>query len=62
MHVTLYVDERGESCKTIYGNLLLKLLDTTLCKKFVLELRQVGGFLRVLRLPIPIKLSKTRYN
>jgi hypothetical protein len=27
------VDERGESCKTIYGNFLFKLLDTTLCDK-----------------------------
>jgi hypothetical protein len=33
MHVILYVDERGESCKTIYGSLLLKLLDTTVYDK-----------------------------
>jgi hypothetical protein len=33
IHVILYVDERGESSKTIYGNFLLKLLDTTLCDK-----------------------------
>jgi hypothetical protein len=32
--------------------------DTTLChKKFVSDLRQVGGFLRVLRFPPPIKLT-----
>jgi hypothetical protein len=29
--------------------------------KFVRDLRQVGGFLRVLRFPLPIKLT-TRYN
>jgi len=27
--------------------------------KFVIELRQVGGFLRVLRFPPPIKLTTT---
>jgi len=32
-------------------------LDTTLCDKFISDLRQVGGFLRVLRFPPPIKLT-----
>jgi len=32
---------------------------TTLCDKFVSDLRQVGGFLRVLRFPPPIKLTAT---
>ena len=27
--------------------------------KFVIDLRQVGGFLRVLRFPLPIKLTAT---
>ena len=30
--------------------------------KIVRDLRQVGGFLRVLRFPLPIKLTTTRYN
>jgi hypothetical protein len=30
--------------------------------KFVRDLRQVGGFLRVLQFPLPIKLTTTRYN
>jgi hypothetical protein len=34
-------------------------LDTKLCEKFVSELQQVGGFLRVLRFPPPIKLTAT---
>ena len=29
--------------------------------KFVSDLRQVGGFLRVLRFPLPIKLTATTY-
>jgi hypothetical protein len=33
-------------------------LDTTLCDKFVSELRQVGGFPRVPRFPPPIKLTR----
>ena len=32
-------------------------LDTTLCDKFVSDLRQVGGFLWVLMFPPPIKLT-----
>jgi hypothetical protein len=31
----------------------------TLCDKVVSDLRQVGGFLRVLRFPPPIKLTAT---
>ncbi len=27
--------------------------------KFVIDFRQVGGFLRVLRIPLPIKLTAT---
>ena len=38
-----------------YG-LCLCVLDTTLCDKCFSDLRQVGGFLRVLRFPPPIKL------
>jgi hypothetical protein len=34
-------------------------LDTTLCDECVSDLRQVGGFLRVLRFPPPIKLIAT---
>ena len=34
-------------------------LDTTLCDKVVSDLRQVGGFLRVLRFPPPMKLTTT---
>ena len=34
-------------------------LDTTLCDKVVSDLRQVGGFLRVLWFPPPIKLTAT---
>ena len=34
-------------------------LDTTLCEKFISDLRQVGGCLRVLRFPPPIKLNVT---
>jgi hypothetical protein len=34
-------------------------LDTTLCDKFAGDLRQVGGFLRVLRFPSPINLTAT---
>ena len=30
-----------------------------ICHKFVSDLRQVGGFLRVLRFPPPIKLTAT---
>ena len=30
--------------------------------KFVSDLRQIGGFLRVLRFPPPIKLTSSRYN
>jgi hypothetical protein len=30
--------------------------------RFVSDLRQVGGFLRVLRFPPPIKLTAVRYN
>jgi hypothetical protein len=33
--------------------------NTTSCDKFVSDLRQVGGFLRVLRFPPPIKLTAT---
>jgi hypothetical protein len=33
--------------------------DTTLCDKFVSDLREIGGFLRVLRFPPPIKLTTT---
>jgi hypothetical protein len=36
-------------------------VDTTLCDKFVSDLRQVGGFLRVLRFPPSIKLTATIY-
>jgi hypothetical protein len=32
-------------------------LDTTLCDKVFSDLRQIGGFLRVLRFPSPIKLT-----
>ena len=35
---------------------------TTLCEKFVSDLRQAGGFLWVLRFPPPIKLIATIYN
>ena len=35
--------------------------DTVLCDKVVNDLRQVDGFLRVLRFPTPIKLTP-RYN
>jgi hypothetical protein len=34
-------------------------LDTILCDKFVSDLRQVGGPLRVLRFPPAIKLTTT---
>jgi hypothetical protein len=34
-------------------------LDTTLCDKFVSDLRQVGDFLRLLWFPSPIKLTAT---
>jgi len=34
-------------------------LETTLCDKFVSDLRQVSGFLRVLQFPPPIKLTAT---
>jgi hypothetical protein len=34
-------------------------LDTTLCERFINDLRQVGGCLRVLRFPSPIKLNVT---
>ena len=34
--------------------------DTTLCDKFVRDLRQVSGFLGVLRFPPPIKLTTTK--
>jgi hypothetical protein len=34
-------------------------LDTTLCDNFVNDLRQVGGFLLVLRFPPTIKLTAT---
>ena len=34
-------------------------LDTTLCDKFVSDLRQVGVFLRVLRFPPAIRLTAT---
>ena len=34
-------------------------LNTTLCDKFVRDLRQVGGFLSVLLFPSPIKLTAT---
>ena len=34
-------------------------LDTTLCDKFVIDLRQVDGFHGVLRFPPPIKLTST---
>jgi len=34
-------------------------LDTTLCDKFVSDLRQVGGFLRVLQFPPQMKLTST---
>jgi len=37
-------------CKVLSG-------DTTLCDKFVSDLRHVGGFLLVLRFPSPIKLT-----
>ena len=36
---------------------MILVLDTTLCDKFVSDLRQVGGFLRILRFPPPIKLT-----
>ena len=32
-------------------------LETTLCDRFVSDLRQVGGFLRVFPFPPPIKLT-----
>ena len=34
-------------------------LDTTLCAKVFRDLGQVGGFLRVLWFPLPIKLTVT---
>ena len=34
-------------------------LDTTLCDKFVSNLRQVGAFLRALRFSPPINLTAT---
>ena len=33
-------------------------LDITLCDKLVSDLRQVGGFLRILRFPPPIKTGR----
>jgi hypothetical protein len=62
IHVILYVDERVESCNTIYGNFLLKLLDTTLCDKVCPWYATGRWFSRVLRFPLPIKLTTTRYN
>ena len=38
--------------------ILIRARSTTLCK-FVSDLRQVGGFLRVLQFPPPIKLTAT---
>ena len=39
-------------------NMTLQLHNTTLCdNKFIGDLRQVGGFLRILRFPPPIKLN-----
>jgi hypothetical protein len=35
--------------------------DNVYCDKVVNDFRQVGGFLRVLRFPLPIKLTQ-RYN
>jgi hypothetical protein len=32
------------------------------CDKFVSDVRQVGGFLRVLRFPAPIKLPRYNWN
>ena len=37
----------------------IRVLNTTLCDKFVSDLRQVGGFLPVLPFPPPIKLTVT---
>ena len=34
-------------------------LDAKVCVKAVSDLQQVGGFLRILRLPPPIKLTTT---
>ena len=42
------------------AEILRNVLDTTLCDKFVSDLRQVGGFLRVLRFPPPIKMTTTK--
>ena len=33
-------------------------LNTTLCDKFVSDLLQVDGFLRVLRFPLPLKTDR----
>ena len=41
---------------TWYRSMIL-VLDTALCDKFVSDLQQVGGFLRILRFPPPIKLT-----
>ena len=46
---------------TLWGRIPLKrgVLDTTLCYKFVSDLRQVCGFLWILRFSPPIKLTAT---
>jgi hypothetical protein len=48
---------------TLWVQILLGqgVLDTTICNKFVGDLRQVDGFLRILRFPLLIKLSATIY-
>jgi hypothetical protein len=41
-------------CFVLFKDTWRGVLDTTLCEKCVSDLRQVGGFLRVLRYPPPI--------
>jgi len=45
--------------KKVRGHLTRSLSCTTLCDKVVSDLRQVGGFLQVLRFPPSIKLIAT---
>jgi len=55
-----YLCNQSLSPLMLWVRILIRARCTTLCdKKFVSDLRQVSGFLRVLRFPPSIKLTAT---
>jgi len=56
---TMYLCNQCLSPLMLWVRISIRARCTTLCDKIVSDLRQVGGFLRVLQFPPPIKLTVT---